>query len=57
MTKEDVINRLNELDGYDIEESHWKADAFLLVFLNEIGYQDVTEAWERARDRVGFWYA
>lgn len=57
MTKYDAINLLNELDDSDPELAHCKADDILVEFLIDNGFQNVAEAFVRAQDRVGFWYA
>ena len=43
-------------DG-DTESDHCDADDILVELLKSIGYAQVAEAYERARERVGFWYA
>ena len=57
MTKEEVIERLNALTGYDQEAAHGEADGLLLHALQLAGMDDVVEAYITARDRVDFWYA
>lgn len=51
----DSLDALPE-DG-DQEISHGDADNILLQCLREAGLGEVADAWQRARDRVGFWYA
>jgi hypothetical protein len=58
-----AIEIIQELDAMspatDPENGHSRADDLLLEFLknHDPASKDVAEAWERARDRVGFWYA
>ena len=44
-------------DGGDSEQLHFEADGILLAALREAGRGDVADAWERAKTRIGFWYA
>jgi hypothetical protein len=57
MTHEDVLQALETMQAGDNEAVHYAADDLLLNFLRSEGYNDIAEAYERARDRVGFWYA
>lgn len=41
----------------DPELAHDQADDLLLYALRCQGREDVAAAFERARDRIGFWYA
>lgn len=58
MTQEEAIARLDEMpEKGDAEGEHWRADLILLDVLKESGQQAVADAWHRAKERVGFWYA
>lgn len=54
---EHFVKELDALPGDDEEVEHGLADAILLRCLRSLGADDVATAFERARDRVGFWYA
>lgn len=41
----------------DEENAHGEADRILCEVLRESGLNEVADAFERARDRVGFWYS
>jgi hypothetical protein len=56
MSKDEAIANLDALLK-DVEKSHVEADAILLQFLRDNGCEDVANAWARAEDRLGFWYA
>ena len=56
-TNEEIIETLNQLDSRDKEDSHSDADYLLCEALHNNGLGEIAEAWERARERVGFWYA
>lgn len=51
-----AIAELDALGG-DPEGAHSDADKILLRFLHDTGYSEVAFAFERAYNRVGFWYA
>jgi hypothetical protein len=56
--KRELILQFEAMEyGSDEEAAHGTADDLLIEFLREIGYEDVADAYEAARDRVGFWYA
>ena len=57
MTKEEAVRQLNEISIGDPEFAHHQADAVLLLFLKENGFEDIADAWRDADDRAGFWYA
>ena len=58
MTKKEAIDVLNNLnEAGDTEDSHMVADDVLCAALRNLGHADLADAWERARDRCGFWYA
>ena len=53
-----AINKLESMkDDADPEAAHGDAEDALCEFLREVGYGDAADAFEAARDRVGFWYA
>jgi hypothetical protein len=41
----------------DEEAAHGLAEQILCNFLRKAGYQQIADAFELARDEVGFWYA
>ena len=56
---EGLIARLDALEGTtpsDIEQLHWESDAILLEAVG-LTSPSVQAAYERVRNRVGFWYA
>jgi hypothetical protein len=60
MSEENIKQAVTELDtlnGGDAEASHWQADDVLIHYLEKTGGKEVANAWVRARDRIGFWYA
>lgn len=61
MTKQEKIERavdeLAHLDPGDPEAAHNRADDVLCMYLRATGSRAVAEAFERARERCGFWYA
>lgn len=54
--REIAVTKLDELNG-DPEGDHGAAEKILLEYLRLRGETAVAEAFERARERVGFWYA
>ncbi len=58
-TKEQVIEELNAMstEDSDPEMAHADADRLLLQFLRDNGHPEIAEAFNGARDRIGFWYA
>lgn len=60
MTPEDAIKKLVEIRKSpvdDPESSHLSADAILLDVLQELGYEDVSNAYIQTSRACGFWYA
>ena len=58
MTPEQAIKRLKAMPAHgDSESLHGEAEDILLDFLRSQGHSEVANAFEEARDRVGFWYA
>jgi len=56
--EKDTINMLESLKDDTPHEAHVDADAILIQFLRDIGYEDVADAWERLEENVGgFWYS
>lgn len=51
------LDNINELDKLsrngDTEAAHWLADKVLCNLLNELGFEDVVNAWEK----IDRWYA
>lgn len=56
-TIDEVIKRLNALNGADKESDHWEADSLLLDALLIAGRSDVVMAFQDARTAWGFWYS
>ena len=53
-----AIDGLNKMTvEYCPEMMHSEAEDLICGFLKEVGYGDAADAFESARDRVGFWYA
>ena len=60
MNKDEAVAMLNDVgERSDSEISHIDADDILCAYLRSKGQdgKDVADAFESARDRVGFWYA
>lgn len=54
MTKEEAVKTLKEIQQYnDAETAHLEADDVLTQFLQELGYYDVVEEY----DKIDKWYA
>lgn len=56
----EIIAALDAMPAHgDNEACHSEADKLLLSFLkqHDPASKDIAEAFERASDRVGFWYA
>ncbi len=51
-----AVARLNALNNGP-EEAHMEAEAILCDFLRAQGHDAVAEAFEQAKERVGFWYS
>lgn len=56
--KAHVLAVLGAMPAGDHNEAgdHIDADRAIVGFLRGVGYADVADAYEAARDRVGFWY-
>jgi hypothetical protein len=54
-----AVKMFDALSADDQEESHARADNLLLAFLKAHSPEgkNVAKAYERARKRIGFWYA
>lgn len=48
-----AVAELDALTTGDPESAHGEADGVLLRFVPS----EVREAWQRAHDRIGFWFA
>ena len=61
MKASEVIEQLKETNSLsDPEISHGRADDMIIEFLKEhddVECNEVADAYEAARDRVGYWYA
>jgi hypothetical protein len=54
VTIDEAVEKLDSLSKHgDTESDHGFADDILLKFVP----QEIADAYNRARDRVGFWYA
>jgi len=52
-----VINAINDLTGDDPEIAHGTAEDIIMNYLRHEGYSELADAFDRAVDRCGFWYA
>ena len=58
MTQDEAIKKLDAMNARGNQEQlHGEADEILLRYLKHHDAQEVAEAYARARERVGFWYA
>jgi hypothetical protein len=65
MTKDEAVAELSALDPgaydyyrhVDAEGAHMKADEILIEFLSTNGFDGISNAWTKAKDSCGFWYA
>jgi hypothetical protein len=54
----DAIKALNDMpENGDSEYLHGEAEDILLAYLKAIGAGELSSAFDKARKRVGFWYA
>jgi hypothetical protein len=56
MTSEEAVNKLEQLDRGP-EQAHIDAAAILVEFLASQGFGAVADAFRKAQDDIGFWYA
>ena len=56
MTHDEAVRKLDALEG-DQEAAHGDADDILLRYLKHHDAKEIADAWERACERVGFWFA
>ena len=56
-----MFNAIGELKGLesngDSESTHTAADAVLVNLLDDLGFKNVTKAYEDLQEKVTFWYA
>ena len=52
-----AVAALDALTRGDNAAEHAKADAILLQYLRTYGFNEIADAYERARSRLVFWYA
>lgn len=58
LQSDEAIDLLDALENRDSECSHCRADGILLAVLrSNTLFDEVAMAYERAAQRVGFWYA
>ena len=57
MTIDECVFALETLGDEDPEGAHVEADAILLDYLQTHRAGAVAEAYNKARERIGFWYA
>jgi hypothetical protein len=57
MTSEEAVNKLEQLNRRDSEQAHIDADDILVEFLANQGFGAVADAFSKAQDDIGFWYA
>lgn len=53
--REQVIQKLNEIDENDPEDAHSQADGLILEFLKLNGFEDVAQAYEDVVNRCAWW--
>jgi len=53
----EAIKQLEALESGDPERAHIEAEDIICNYLKEIGATEIVEAYDEARERVGFWYA
>ena len=56
MTSQEAVEALSNLPD-DPELAHMKAERIIIEFLASNGMGSVSDAFEKARIRIGFWYA
>jgi len=56
MNQREAIEALNTLPADDVERAHHEADGILIKFLHCVGHGKVADAFEAARNDIGFWY-
>lgn len=54
MTKQELLDKLNNLAEADNETDHSEAEGWLLDFISD---NEILDAWMNRKDRVGWWYA
>lgn len=54
---QEIVDELNSLDDYDREQAHINADACLILALRLTGHDEVADAYEKAEERIRFYYA
>ena len=57
MGTDDLVMALDALDGSDEETADIAAEKLLMEWLRDSGNRRVADAYERTRNRIGFWYA
>lgn len=57
MTSQESVQALNNLSGGDPEFAHRQAEDIIMEFLASNGMSEVSDAFQKAKDRIGFWYA
>lgn len=55
LTRESFVESLRKCDGRDPEDEHWNAEQLMLIFLRDLGYGDIADAWKAASAK--WWYA
>ena len=54
----EYVEKMDQLSGGDPESDHVRADEFLIRVLEDLGYAEISSAWQRVEIRCGgFWYA
>jgi len=53
----EAVYQLRALRPGDSEAAHGQAEDILLQYLAAIGAKQLANEFEKARDRIGFWYA
>ena len=53
----EAVKHLDEMEYKDPEIQHGEAEEILCKLLRDLGYGDASDAFDRAQERIGFWYA
>jgi hypothetical protein len=54
----EYVVKMDSMDTGDVESAHAEADDALIKVLEDLGWADLSSAWQRVELRCkGFWYA
>ena len=57
MTLQEVVTALNNLSDDDPESAHDQAEGIVMEFPASNGMGELSDAFEKARHRIGFYYS